>query len=534
MLRNIIREWLSTLQDERALDAPLMAYLGAAGYRDIHLTHGPSEIGKDIIAKKGETADAIQYAIQTKRGDIGTGEWRNPVREQMWEAVRMGINHPGFESGLPRQGVLVLTGQLIGKGQEQIDLFNDELRAEGRRPIDVWNREALISLFDSIDPSTIYPADTVGFLGYGQFFSIYGLALKGDLTPRQIEKHSRSWLMDVYDSKKLIIPAVEATTIANASAKAGNLYVALHAHFALVRVALDAFFASDNDLMDFFKAVANEAIMTAMLSAEEFATAVWTLREETQGKKLSQVVPGVSAFITYPLLCTQLGEALALTYMGSNDVAKQSSALSKLKTLIAMEPGVSKVFSDSQAVSVVAICRALESAGDIVLAQSYLRKVSFEALNLYANRLGMASIEDDEQGEVGRLLGTDFPDIRPPQRYESFMVTAILDLAAFLDDKNLYEDVVNDVAVNRMCPQYYRPLDSRGQFRYDGEDVVRSINVEFEPTLTPGFGFGQHHSDEPRSYRLQSAFGSTGFLILSLLLRDRYFPTTWMDVENKV
>jgi hypothetical protein len=91
------------MSDERDLDAPLMAYLGAAGYRDIHLTHGPSEIGKDIIAKVGTNAEAVQYALQTKRGNIGTGEWRDPVREQMWEAVRMGINHPGFDASLARK-----------------------------------------------------------------------------------------------------------------------------------------------------------------------------------------------------------------------------------------------------------------------------------------------------------------------------------------------------------------------------------------------------------------------------------------------
>lgn len=528
MLRNILRDWLSSMSDERDLDAPLMAYLGADGYRAIHLTHGPGEIGKDIIAQKGDGGAAVQYAFQSKRGNIGTGEWRNPVREQMWEAVRMGISHPSFDPSLPRQGVLVLTGELVGKGQEQIDLFNDELERERRRRIDVWGRETLVAIFDSVDASTIYPANTGGYLGYGQFFSAYGVALDGRITPRQIERHSRRWLSQAYDGTKLLIPAIEAATLANACERAENLYAALHAHLALVRTTLDAAFDSDGATGDFFDAVAGEAIASSISAAERFAELVWDLRERAPEKKLVHVIAGSGAFITYPLLCTQLGEALALLCIAVDDQGLRSKATDRLKTLVTMEPGISKVFSDSQAVSVVAICRALVAVGQAELARTYLRAVAYEALNLYSNRLGMASIQDDEQAEVERLVGREFPEITPPQRHESFMITAVLDLCAFLDYAELYEDVVNDVHVHRMYPQYYRPLDTRGQFRLDGEDVVFSVNVEFKQTLEPDYAYGQHLIDEPRTFRLFGKFGSPAFLCLSLLLRDRYFPTTWI------
>jgi hypothetical protein len=415
----------------------------------------------------------------------------------------------------------------VGKGQEQIDLFNAELEREARRPIKVWNQEALVTLFDSVDASTIYPADTGGFLGYGQFFSVYGIALTGRITPRQIERHSRRWLLESYDSKRLLIPAIEAATIANASERAGNFYAAFHAHLALVRVGLDAVFASEEGMSEFFKAVAGEAITQAIMAAKRFADHVWSLRERAPEKKLVHVTLGSSAFITYPLLCTQLGETLALMVMGSTDEGDRATAIARLIKLVKIEPGISKVFSDSQTASVVAICRALATAGEPELARSYLKKIAFEALNLYANRLGMASLEDDEQGEVDRLVGMEFPEIRPPQRRERFMITAVLDLCSFLDDKLLYEDVVNDVQVHRMFPQYYRPLDTRGQFRYDGDDVVFSVNVEFKTTLESDHTYGPHLIDEPRTFELLDSFGPGAFLCLSLLLRDRYFPTTW-------
>lgn len=528
MLRNIIREWLATMGEERDLDAPLMAYLGAAGYRDIHLTHGPNEIGKDIIAKKNGDAGVVQYAIQTKRGDIGSTAWRDPLRGQMWEAVRLGLTHPAFDPNLERQGVLVLTGRLAGNAQQQIDLFNAEVEGEGRRRIEVWHNETLVEFFDSVDPSTIYPRDKSGYLGYGQFFLAYGLALDGRVTPRQVELHSRRWLLDTYDATKLLIPTIETATLATASERANNLYAAFQARLALVRVTLDAVFASSGSTRSFFLEVATESIAQAIAGAARFANHVWELKEIAHDKKLVHVVVGNATFITYPLLCTQMGETLALVYFGSADWAERNAAIARLRSLVTVEQGISKVFTDSQAVSVVMIIRALADSGEAALARRYLRAVAFEALNLYANRLGMASLEDDEQGEVDRLLGMEFSELRPPQRNESFMATAILDLCAHLGDGQLFEEVVNDIQLHRMHPRYYRPLDTRGQFRLDADDVVWSVHVEFTPTLQPGWAYGQHLVDEPQSFRLFEEFGPTAFMCVSLLLRDRYFPATWL------
>jgi hypothetical protein len=515
------------MHDERDLDAPLIAYLGAAGFDDVHLTHGRGEMGKDVIAKIKEDGEIVQYAMQAKRGDIGTSEWRGALRDQMWEAVRVGITHPSFNAALPRQAVLVLTGRLVGDAQEQIALFNAELQRENRRPIQVWHGEKLVDLFDSVDAATIYPQDTSGYLGYGQFFSIYGLALGGRITPRNIERHSRVWLSDGYDVARLLIPAVEAATLAGALERAGDLYGAFSARLALVRVALDAAFSASGSNADFFKVAANEAVAQAIIGAKRFSNQVWDLREETTDKKLIKAVAGNATFATYPLLCTELGETLALGYFGSTDATERASAIARLVTLVTVEQGTQHVFGDRQAVSVVMICRALADAGEVEVARRYLRATAFHVLNLYANRLGMAALADDEQAEFDRLVGLEFPELRPPQRHSSFMITAIVDLCAHLTDTRLYEEVVNDIRFNRMHPEYYRPLDTSGQFRLDADDVVRSVSVEFRPALEPDFPYGEHLADEPRAFRLSELIGQLAFMCLSLLLRDRYFPTTW-------
>jgi hypothetical protein len=514
MLTNIVRKWLATLSSERDLDAPLMAYLGAARFTDVHLTHGPNEIGKNIIGKKVGPARTVQYTIQSKRGNIGTNEWRAPLRGQMWEAVRLGISHPAFDPDLPRQGVLVLSGRLVGGTQEQIDLFNQELVNEGRLPIEVWHEEALVARFSSVDPSSVYPSDKAGYLGCGQFFSIYGVALDGRLTPRNIERHSRNWLSETYNATSLLIPAVEAATLANALERARNLYGTYQARLALARVCLDAAFHSAGPDEAFFSSVATEAIADSIIAAERFSDRVWDLREGAREKKLLHVVGGSSGFLSYPLLCTQVGETLALSYFGSTDETKRQSYFSRLTALVTVEPGISNVFSDNQAVSVVMICRALADGGEIPLAKRYLRAIAYQMLNLYANRLGMASVTDDERSELDRLVGIEFPEIRPPQRHASFMATAVVDLCAYLGERDLYEKVVNDLRFIRMTPIYFRPLDSSGQFRLDAEDVAYSVNVEFEPTLSPTYAYAPHLKDEPRTFKTGRAIWRRGLYVL--------------------
>ena len=407
------------------------------------------------------------------------------------------------------------------------DLFNKELELERRRPIRIWHGEGLVAMFDSVDPSTIYPNDRAGFGGYGQFFSIYGAALDGRVAARTIEKHSRSWLSVTYDSKKLLVPAIEAATLANVATNAGNLYVAFQVKLALTRVALDAVFASTSRDRPGFLTMATEAIAQAVLEAKRFSDYVWMLRELAFEKKLVRIIASAASFAAYPLLCTELGEALVLVYFGSNEASEREQAFERLRKVVTIEPGIANVFTDSQAVSVALICRALAAGNEIILARGYLKRVAFHVLNLYANRLGMASIDDDEQSEIERLVGVEFPEVRPQQRNASFMGTAIVDLCAFLNDGELYRDVVNDLRYHHMYPEYYRPLDTQGQFRLEADDVVRSVNVKFKEELDSEFGYAPHLVDEPRSFSLYRTFGPVAFMCISLLLRDRYFPTTW-------
>ena len=116
MLRNVLEDYLSSIK-ERDFDFPLSSLLQGMGFYDIHFTHGAAEFGKDFIAKRVENDVEYQYAIQSKKGDIGQSLWRNEIRGQLEEAILSDYSHPQFNTSLPRKAILVTTGRLSGNAR---------------------------------------------------------------------------------------------------------------------------------------------------------------------------------------------------------------------------------------------------------------------------------------------------------------------------------------------------------------------------------------------------------------------------------
>jgi hypothetical protein len=137
----------------------------------------------------------------------------------------------------------------------------------------------------------------------------------------------------------------------------------------------------------------------------------------------------------------------------------------------------------------------------------------------------LAGIEADEARETATLLGSAFAFIDIHPRHSSFLATALLDLAAFSGDPDLYADMVNDVKVVRIAPEYWQPKDTIGAVRIEGEDVLQYPHVEFVDALpVDGSPYANHVPDELATFRFVEAYGATGAVALIALLRDRYFP----------
>src|SRR5438445_174588 len=145
MLEDIIGGYLDTLE-EREFDAPFIGLLRANGYFDIHFLHGAFEFGKDFIAKKQVEGRVLQFAFQTKAGNIDLNAWR-AGRQQVDDMRMTGVAHPSFDAGLPRAAVFVTTGKLVGAAAVNAQEYARFLAERGEPGFEVWDREDLIHLF---------------------------------------------------------------------------------------------------------------------------------------------------------------------------------------------------------------------------------------------------------------------------------------------------------------------------------------------------------------------------------------------------
>ena len=147
MLRNVLEGYLDRIK-EREFDIPLLVLLPALGFHDIHFTHGPVAFGKDVIAKKREGDNDVQYSFQSKAGDISQSTWRNEVRGQIETALWSSLSHPNFDKSLPHQVVLLTTGDLRHNAAIEFQEFNTTIRDRyGRRPVYFWGKRNLGSVW---------------------------------------------------------------------------------------------------------------------------------------------------------------------------------------------------------------------------------------------------------------------------------------------------------------------------------------------------------------------------------------------------
>jgi hypothetical protein len=110
----------------------------------------------------------------------------------------------------------------------------------------------------------------------------------------------------------------------------------------------------------------------------------------------------------------------------------------------------------------------------------------------------------------------------------SVLACALMDLACFLNEEEIYTGLRADILAAEICPRYYQICDTPGQFEYGATDIVRIPNVQFQERMTPfsTFEHGGHLRGDAEP-RLATVLGPRTYVAASLLLRDRYFPKLW-------
>jgi hypothetical protein len=236
MLSNVLGAYLDGSK-ERELDLPFVLLLPALGFHDVHLTHGAVEFGTDVIAKKREDGREVQYAFQSKAGDINLRKWRNDVRGQL-ESAQAGVVHPNFDDTLDRQVVLVTSGELNNAASVEMQRWNDDRSARnGIRPVPVWSKQNLLEFLLEHGLSGVHRATAGGFGEFGRFFLTYSRALEGVITVREIERYSRQWAdADIDPQRRLLLAAIESEVLAQQCLARGLVYEAIQFHLARLRL----------------------------------------------------------------------------------------------------------------------------------------------------------------------------------------------------------------------------------------------------------------------------------------------------------
>ena len=526
MLRDLIERYLDNIKKERAFDAMFLALVAAEGFSDIHFTHGALEFGKDFIAKRDHGGVLTQYAFQIKAGNVGAPYWRE-IRHQMLETLTNDIGGPSFDATLPRRAMLVLTGRLVGTAGADYQEFSRTIGTTfpGRSIEPAWDRETLIGLLLKHGPEQLFRAGA-DISSYGAFYGLYGDVVERRAKVDDIEKHFDHRLHAAAPAaERLAAVAIEAHLFADAATSSDQPYIAMQAMLAEMRAV--AFEMQSGDLTGAQAAAMLRAAKTNVFDAAEALCSVYYDRIAAVGV-LSDAVGGAGLIVTYPIICSQLMEALVMQYELGDDT-QAADAAEKLAALVAGEPGCAHPISDRYAVSVVWAVRTLSASGHGQEARALLREAANWLVDRYwEDGLGLAPCDAGEDEEIAMILGGPFEGVDAARSSGSLLACALMDAACLLQDDQVYDGLRADILAAEINPRYYQIRDTPGQFEYCAEDIVRFPNIEFVSAM-PCFedlAHGSHLSGEPVPSRAIE-FGPGVYAGVSLLMRDRYFPQVW-------
>jgi hypothetical protein len=520
MLSNVLGAYLDRIK-EREFDLPFALLLPSLGYTDVHRTHGAVEYGTDFIAKKVEDGTPVQYSFQVKRGDIALATWRNEVRGQI-ESALSGLPHPHFDPGLERQVVLVTTGELTQPAWAELRQFNeDRQNRSGIRPVQLWTEQNLLEFLLRYGLNGVHRATAGGFGEFGRFFLTYSHALQGGITVREIERYSRQWTdADIDPERRLLLAAIESEVLAQQCLVHDLVYEAIQFHLARLRLLCDLAYADG--------AVPSRELWDGAVAQLHAVCAdyIGRVREAWAGDKdLLQTWAGDLHMNTYPVQCARIIEIASLAYFTAADGENRDQYIEFVAEFVQGEPGCAHPISDRYAASLVLAILILLDGQRADVADALLEQTTVWLYDHYHREPGLAGVEADEELETATLLGSAFAFIDIHPRRSSFLATALLDLAAFSGDPDLYADMVSDVKAVRIVPEYWQPQDTVGAVRIEGEDVLQYPHVEFADALpVDGSPYADHLPDEPATFRFVEAYGGTAAVALIALLRDRYFP----------
>jgi hypothetical protein len=510
MLAVAFENWARYL-NERGFDGSFIALLRASDFFDIRFRHGAFEFGKDFIAKRREGDTLVQYAFQSKAGDIDVTEW-NKLYGQINELTSGTPATVGFDRSLPRHSILVTTGRLLGKVPQSAGIFRDQVEKRGDGKFDTWEVDTLMEMVQGAGPFASRPTE-VGT-------KIVARILANLATDQELEKWLAEFANDAACGGACLHRALLDNAICGAVMAAQNLPLhqltialnairlsAIRAHANqdegrdLLRVALNSYVAqSESCFRDLLAAPADRAVWLAWCGC----------------------ISG--HIVAYPVLCLRVLEFLGIALLsdGCGDQSDSSRWLECCKQILSHQPGVHHPISDRYAVSLAPAVLALYTHGEDEFARRYLRTTAKWTLDRYDNNgLGLAGPYATPSEEVRMLLGAPFEAVTLENRRESLLFAAIADLTYYLDP-SLYKDIVNDMQAVGIVPTNLHGLDTAGAYTVADHDATRPlINIAYPEAATNDRLAHHRLQDTPRVP--EKLAGPAAMLALACLARDRLF-----------
>ncbi len=330
------------------------------------------------------------------------------------------LGHPSFDASLPRVAVLVTTGRLKGAAPADASEYRKSVAARGLADLEIWEKADLVGWLCD-DP-------TAGVAGEVQvdLLAMVTSVLDQGVTDRRVETYARRWLPPSGNSTRA---AVEAAILINALTRVRRLDLAISVALQLFRAA-----EQDGEAPEGMREAARRLLANLCTGVLDQVEPLLDDPLHLARNTVSQV-----ALVTYPVVCCRVAEAAALGLALARDAQDEAAVARFEKALVAAtrQPGAARPPSDLFAASVVAATVMLGTVGHEG-AVNYLRRVARWLLDRHDDELaglGLASVAEDEEATAARLLGGSLAATALERRPSSYLATAVMDLAVFLDQQ---------------------------------------------------------------------------------------------------
>ena len=510
MLKNVIENYLTSIREVQFF-APFKVLLENLDYYDVHLLHGPTEFGKDFIAKKNIGDKVVQYSFQIKAGDINLSKFTGEIKPQLLEIITNKISHPNFNSSLTQEIVFVTTGIVKPPATISFQEFNSYIQQElNAPPIVTWERSKILSDFTHVGIEPFYELhNSPEFVS--RFFDFFAkIKQEYEFTPFDINTYTEYWLeLDLTIQENKLQVLFEGYFFSKLLFDNKDYYSSIMFLAALCRALMKA------NLFDEFKPYIIETILDAI--NEFHVDFTFQIESDRKNYFLKQ---SLLSIIIYPTICLKSLEMLSLHFLLSEN---GSESIKKSILDLLTEKGSFRPISDNYGMAVFLTCLALIKLDEKELLKKYLINLTVWLCDRYQEN-GLATIGYKPEEEYQQILSEHLSGLEYIESDISFLSTIILDIAIYLEDEQLYNQIVNDFHAVRILPVYYHVNTETQLYNYD--NVVTETDHAFSKKYIDNYAtFVQHRKD-----KFNVELAKEEALLLMFQLKDRYFPNIIFDL----